>query len=726
MISLEGIVERITFISDDNSYTVAKLRVKNNKLVAIVGQLPPLYIGESLALKGNWSKHKEYGEQFQVEEWESRIPQNLLGIERFLSSGLIKGVGPATAKKIVVCFGLETLEIIGQSPEKLVAVPGISLNKAERIAKSLKDYSEIQQVMVFLQGVGISPGYAMKIYRAYQKESVKIVKENPYRMADQIIGIGFKTADQIARKLGIKEDSPYRIQAGLRYLLNENSNEGHVFAFEKDLIQKAITELAVNELQVVAELEELLLKKETFRDRFNECNVIYLAPFYYSETGVVARLKDLKMISLPENEIDAVACLEAFSEENHIFLAEKQKEAVFKALDNGLMVITGGPGTGKTTIIKSILYLFKKAGMRVALAAPTGRAAKRLSETTGEMAKTIHRLLGYANENNSGNRFQHHEDEPLEFDALIIDEFSMVDLLLFYHVLKALTPGTRLIMVGDVDQLPSVGAGSVLRDLLYSERIPSVRLNVIFRQASESLIIENAHRINRGEFPVLSKTQDFFFMQEENPEQLVQKLPELVQKRIPTFLGCDPIEDIQVLAPMRRTITGVENLNHCLQEALNPAHPEKNEIKIGSTVFRLGDKVMQLKNNYQKLVFNGDIGRIREIDPEDRRMVVVYPEVDNERAVEYESEELDQLVLSYAISVHKSQGNEYPVIVMPVTTQHFLMLQRNLLYTAVTRAKKMAVLIGTKKAIAIAINNNRIEERNSLLRYRIEAVIDYI
>jgi len=407
-------------------------------------------------------------------------------------------------------------------------------------------------------------------------------------------------------------------------------------------------------------------------------------------------------------------------------LADKQREAVLKSLQSGVLVITGGPGTGKTTIIKAILALFKAAGCRVMLAAPTGRAAKRLAETTQEDAKTIHRLLGYGNEAFNGSRFQFNEDEPLVTDVLIVDEFSMVDLILFYNLLKAITPGTRLIIVGDVDQLPSVGPGSVLRDLIQSVTIPTVCLNVIFRQAQESLIIANAHRINQGEFPQLSKERDFFFLEESDPGRIVQLLPELVKERIPKFLGCDPVEDIQVLAPMRRTITGVENLNRCLQEALNPPAAGKTELEIrGAVILRLDDKVMQLKNDYQKQVFNGDIGRIRQIDQEERRAVVAFPEVEGEHRVVYEAEELDQLVLAYVISVHKSQGNEYPVVIMPVTTQHFLMLQRNLLYTAVTRAKKMVVLIGTKKAVAIAVKNNKIDERNSLLRERLQKTLSW-
>ncbi len=724
MTELEGTVERITFYNEENYYTVARLKQKSGVIVTIVGNLPPLYIGAKLKVKGEWGQHREFGEQFQVQEWNSQEPTTLLGIERFLGSGLLKGVGPSTARKIVKEFGMETLTVIQNTPEKLADIPGISRLKAERIADSFREHTDIQQIMIFLQGVGISPGYALKIYRTYKDEAIKIVKENPYRLAEEVFGIGFKIADQIAGKMGINKDSPYRIRAGVRFLLNENSNEGHLFAFEDQFLNKAGKEFEVNELQLQAEIEDLIVRKELYRETTLGKTILYLAPFYYSEVGVVSKIRDLMQGGVQPISLDIEKILSLYSKETQITLATEQKEAVLKALDNGILVITGGPGTGKTTIIKAILKLFNAAKLRVMLAAPTGRAAKRLAETTGEEAKTIHRMLGFGAESLNGSRFQFDEDEPLETDVLIIDEFSMVDLLLFYNLLKAIPSGTRLIIVGDIDQLPSVGPGTVLQDLIQSGRIPVVKLNVIFRQAQESLIVSNAHRINKGEFPYLSTDKDFFFIEDDNPQHIVEIIPNLVKVRIPGYLNCDPIEDIQILTPMRRTVTGVENLNLCLQEALNPPAPDLEELKTGNTVFRVGDKVMQLKNDYQKQVFNGDIGRIHLIDPEDRRIIVSFPEIVGERKVDYEAEELDQLVLSYAISVHKSQGNEYPVVIMPITTQHFMMLQRNLLYTAVTRAKKMVVLIGTKKAVAIAVKNNKIEERHSLLKERIKNSID--
>jgi exodeoxyribonuclease V alpha subunit len=724
MSRLEGIVERITFYNEENSYAVVKVKQASGQLATVVGKLPPLYIGEELRLSGQWIQHKDYGSQFQVEEWENNAPQTLLGIERFLSSGLIKGIGPATAKKLVRQYGLETLEVIEKTPERLTEIPGITMKKAARISGSLKDHGEVQRIMVFLQGVGVSPGFALKIYQFYRHDAVKIVTENPYRLADEVFGIGFRTADQIAQKIGINPGSPYRVQAGIRYHINEYCSNGHIFGYEADLIGLLKNELGVDELKLAAEIEQLILKKELFRECVNGQTVLYLGIYYYSEIGAATKTKELVRAQLKPVKLDAAGFIEKYTAENKIMLAAGQQDAVLSAVDSGVLVITGGPGTGKTTIIKTIVKLFKTVRFSVMLAAPTGRAAKRLAEATGEAAKTVHRLLGYGSNHGDGNTFQFNEDEPLRTDVLIVDEFSMVDLLLFYNLLKAITPGTRLVVVGDVDQLPSVGPGSVLRDLIQSQAVPTVRLNEIFRQSKESWIVANAHRINQGEFPYLAKSQDFFFIEEADPAQITALLPGLVKTRIPGFLHCDPVEDIQVLTPMRRTITGVDNLNLCLQDALNPADPEKAEFTFGQITFRVGDKVMQIRNDYQRIVFNGDIGRIREIDPEERAMVVGFQDVDGERLVEYQTEDLEQLTLSYAISVHKSQGNEYPVVIMPVTTQHFLMLQRNLLYTAVTRAKKMVVLLGTKRAIAIAVKNNRIEERNSFLNQRLNVAME--
>lgn len=722
MMELEGVIERITFTNETNDYRVARLKRASGELVTVTGEMPQLYVGEEVRLMGDWVTHKEYGRQFQVVERELLIPQTEKGIERFLAGGFIKGVGPATAKKLVSKFGLDTLEVISNDPESVGKLPGIGFTKAQKISANLQGFHEIQRIIVFLQGLGISPTYAMKIYRQYGQKAAEIVRENPYQLADQIIGIGFKTADQIAQSLGIEPDSSYRIQAGLHYLMGEICSEGHIFVEERRLMETAVSELAVNELQIAAELEALIVQQELVRGEHQGESIIYLPHFYHSEVGVAARVQYLATYKLKPLLLDAPTLLDGFTKDSGIVLADKQREAALKAMEAGMLVITGGPGTGKTTIIKAILHLFNQAGSEVLLAAPTGRAAKRLAEATGKPAKTIHRLLGSGND--AGGRFQHNEEDPLDTGAIIVDEFSMVDIMLFYSLLKAIAPGTRLIVVGDVDQLPSVGPGSVLRDLIGSGCIPAVRLEVIFRQAQESLIVANAHRINRGEFPWLTQSKDFFFVAEEDPERVAKLLPDLVKRRIPGYIGCDPIEDIQVLAPMRRTVTGVDNLNQSLRKALNQADPRKPELKMGNSFFRLGDKVMQVRNNYNKQVFNGDMGRICDMDLEERRLIVSFQEAEGERTVEYDQDELDQLTLSYAITVHKSQGNEYPVVIMPVLTQHYLMLQRNLLYTAVTRAKKMAVLVGTKRAIGISVRNNRIEQRNSLLKERIKAVFN--
>lgn len=717
MVVLEGVIERITFFNEENDYTVARLKQPSGTLISIVGEMPQVYLGEELRVTGEWVSHKEYGRQFHVVEREVIEPNSLLGIERFLGSGLVKGVGKTTAKKLVAHFKEATLDVINNDPQLLAELPGISLKKAKKISANLQSYREIERIIVFLHGLGVGSSYAMKIYRQYGENSIQKVKENPYLLADQIFGIGFKIADQIAHNVGITDDSPFRIQAGISYVLNEICNNGHVFAYEEELLKLAAEELRVTSLQVAAELETLIVTNTLIRAVENEKSLIYLPLFYYSEVGAAQRLYDLATFEdLELLRVDAEKELAAFSRINDIELAAQQRKAVLQIIDSGVSVITGGPGTGKTTIIKAALHLLQQAGIETALAAPTGRAAKRLAEATGEPAKTVHRLLGFGAGSKS---FQVNEDDPLDVGAVIVDEFSMVDLLLFNNLLKALLPGTRLIIVGDVDQLPSVGAGSVLRDLIGSGTVSAVRLEVIFRQAQKSLIIENAHRINAGEFPLLTQNKDFYFIAQEDPAAVLELLPDLLRRRIPGFIDCDPFEDIQVLSPMRRTSTGVDSLNVLLQEALNPPDKKKPELKRGLTVFRLGDKVMQLRNNYDKDVFNGDMGRIKSVDDDDH-LEVVYPDGLTEKVVEYDDDELDQLVLAYATTVHKSQGNEYPVVIIPVLTQHYMMLQRNLLYTAVTRAKRMVVLIGNKRAIGMAVSNNRIEKRNSLLAIRLQ------
>lgn len=724
MYEIEGIVERITYFNEETNYTVAKIQRKNTDyLTTIVGNFPVLNIGETLRLKGRWVNHSDYGTQFMVESYEITVPATLNGIEKYLGSGLIKGIGPKTAKKIVGHFGLDTLNIIQYNPERLTEIEGIGEKKVRDIVKAFEEQKDIQEVMMFLQANGVSPTYAVKIYKEYKDKTIEYIKENPYRLADDIFGIGFKTADKIAQKLGIEPTSKYRVSSGIKYVLSQFSNDGHTYVPLDDLINKGCEILEVAPGLIEEALSGLVKKEMVFVQEFNSpkgSKGIYLAPFYYAEKGISERICKLASLPAKELKVDIEKEIRAIERESGVKLGKGQREALEKLKDNNVLVITGGPGTGKTTTIKSIIGLLEKQNMKVVLAAPTGRAAKRMTETSGREAKTIHRLLEYSFVQGEGMHFQKNEDKPLDADAVIVDEVSMVDLILMYNLMKAIKYGTRLILVGDVDQLPSVGAGNVLKDIIESGAVEVVHLKEIFRQARESMIVVNAHRINRGEFPILNvRDKDFFFEYKDDPQEIMETIIQLCSYRLPKFKGYNPIDDIQVLTPMRRTPIGVNVLNDELQKVLNPPSHKKEERRFGGTVFREGDKVMQIKNNYTKEVFNGDIGRIIRIDNEEGEILVRFPDVGADRDVVYEVHELEELVLSYAISVHKSQGGEYPVVVMPVSTQHYLMLQRNLLYTAVTRAKEMVVLVGTKKALAIAVKNNRVAERYSYLAQRI-------
>lgn len=722
MTVIQGMVEKITFRNEENFYTVAKIKCdEKESLITVVGTFMSISIGETLEITGEWTRHPDYGTQFKVESYQSIVPANLNGIERYLASGMIKGVGPVMAKRLVKAFGLDTLTVIEKEPERLLTVDGIGKVKQQMILKSFEEHREIQKVMVFLQGLGISPGYAAKIYKHYGDESIEIVKKTPYVLADDIVGIGFKIADSIAMKVGIDPSSQARIVAGIRYVLNQLSEDGHVYLPRDELIAASSDMLEVEHRLVEDAMVVLVKERLVFIDpHIGNGDAVYLAPFFYAENGLALRLVQLAHSSFKELGASPESILQQVLSQSRIELAPEQIEACRKALTSGVMVLTGGPGTGKTTTINTIIRMFDMFKMKVLLAAPTGRAAKRMSEATYRSAKTIHRMLEFGFVEGEGFRFGRSEDRPLDADIIIIDEASMIDVMLMYNLIKAIKAGTRLILVGDVDQLPSVGPGNVLKDIIDSKMVELVELKKIFRQARQSLIVLNAHRVNKGEFPVIkNQGQDFFFMEEEDPERIKDTIIQLVSERLPKFSGCDPINDIQVITPMRKTITGVENLNTVLQNVLNPPRPDKIEVKVGATVFRLGDKVMQIKNNYGKMVFNGDIGVICEIDTEEKVVNISFTDADGERVIPYEYYELDEIVLSYAISVHKSQGSEYPVVVMPVTTQHFIMLQRNLIYTGITRAKKMVVLVGTKKALAIAVKNNKIEKRNTGLAERL-------
>lgn len=704
MVEFEGVVERITFHNEENGYTVARFKTATESLT-VVGYLPGINVGESLRLGGEWMVHPTYGRQFKVETHDVLPPVTVEGLERYLGSGMIKGIGPVTAKKIVETFGLATLQVIDESPERLREVEGIGPQKAEKIRKALEEQKQVQQMMVFLRGVGITPSLATKIYRHYGEKAAGVIRENPYRLADELFGVGFKTADHIAGLLGRKDPAAVeRVRAGVLYFLRKATEEGHVYVPLDEFVTNVSKELEAPAEVVRRAIASLGAEKEVYV----EADRLYLATFYWCERKAAEKLLLLLKRRPAERSI-------LFSGEELDTLTFEQRLAVEKALQEGVLMITGGPGTGKTTTIRSLIRLCRLRGEKALLAAPTGRAAKRLKEATGEEAKTIHRLLEFGYTPGSGLSYGRNEERPLEADIVIIDEVSMLDLPLFYQLLKALTPGTRLVLVGDQDQLPSVGPGSVLRDLIAAEVIPLVRLQTIFRQAKESKIVTNAHRINQGKMPTFQGAADFFFINAAAPEQIVEEIVRLVTVRLPRYLKCDPVEDIQVLSPMRKTITGVDNLNTLLQQALNPRAGAAVEVRFGERVFRRRDKVMQIRNNYGKMVFNGDLGKIVQIDPEEQVLTVAFTDEQEERLVNYAYEELDELVLAYAISVHKSQGSEYPVVIIPVTTQHYILLQRNLLYTGITRAKKMVVLVGTKKALAIAVQNNKTENRYSWL-----------
>ncbi|HEX2952358.1 MAG TPA: ATP-dependent RecD-like DNA helicase [Bacillota bacterium] len=722
MVELEGIVERITFHNEENGYTVARFHSdEEEENITTVGVMPDVYVGERLKLNGEWTQHAEYGRQFSVDSFERLVPTTIHGIEKYLGSGLIKGIGPMAAKRIVKTFGLESLKVIEERPERLLEVEGIGEKKAAVIVKAVREQKAVQEVMVYLQGVGVTPSLAAKIYKNYGDRSVSIVREDPFRLADEVFGIGFKTADRLAQKIGIDPASPGRIEAGIHYYLGRESDEGHVYALENEFVKNTSEELGVSPDELEKAIERLQNNNELVIEDGVDGRRVYLASVYSNEFGIAQRLVGLVRNARRLPDIPLEIMEQLIGQE----LAPEQRQAVYDSLKQGVLIVTGGPGTGKTTTVRAILESFRKLGKRVLLAAPTGRAAKRLGEATGEEAKTIHRLLEFG-QSDGRNRFGRNDEQPLSADLVIIDESSMLDQVLFLHLLRALALGTRLILVGDCDQLPSVGAGNILKDLINSGIIPVIRLKTIFRQALESRIVTNAHRINHGEMPDTKDAKDFFFIKAEDPEAITQTILQLVSFRIPRHLQCDPIEDIQVLSPMRRTLTGVDFLNVKIQEKLNPHRSSRPEVRVGETIFRQGDKVMQIRNNYNKLVFNGDIGRIRKIDPEERQLHVIYPEPSGNRTVIYESEDLDELVLSYAVSVHKSQGSEYPVIIMPVTTQHFMMLQRNLLYTGITRAKRMVVLVGTWKALAIAVHNNKTQERHTALAERLSKLMNEV
>ena len=702
---LRCVVERITYQNPENGYSVLKVKVKGyNDLVTLVGNLLEVPVGSVLLCRGEWKVDKCYGSQFVAATWEETMPATVYGIEKYLGSGLVKGIGPRFARAIVQRFGTETIDIIETEIERLYEVPNIGRKRVAKIRESWEKQKDIKNVMLFLQGYGVSTAYAAKIYREYGKESIDKVRENPYRLADDIWGIGFKTADGIAAKMGYEKEDPRRCRSGILYTLGQLSDEGHVYAGEEQLVKTAGQLLEAGETAIRDTLAGMLQAEDLILDK----DAIYLPPFYHAECGTSRRLRDLAQ-STGRSLFDGLFDPSSLTAETGIEYDEVQLAAIRQAVTSKVMVLTGGPGTGKTTTTQGIIAALKKAGLRVLLAAPTGRAAKRMSEATGMEAKTIHRLLEY----NPQDGYKRNDENPLEGDALIVDECSMIDILLMNNLLKAVPVGMRLVFVGDIDQLPSVGAGNVLRDIIDSQRIPVVRLVRIFRQAQKSRIVMNAHTINQGRFPDTSngRDTDFFFMREDDPERAAETIVRLVKERLPRAYRESP-DRIQVLTPMQRGVVGAANLNLLLQQALNPSGPSLGR---GGYTYRQGDRVMQLRNNYDKDVFNGDLGYIREVDTEDRMLTVDF----DGKKVEYDVTELDELTLAYATTIHKAQGSEYPIVVMPVLMTHFVMLQRNLIYTGITRAKKICVLIGAMKALAYAVRNVSVLKRNTSLRERL-------
>ncbi len=714
MAQLRGIVDRITFQNEENGYTVARLQVEglaayNNRPATIVGEMLSINPGETVVLEGEWTTHKQYGAQFKIESYQTVHPSTVEGMRRYLGSGLIKGIGPVTAKRIVDHFGKEALDVIERDPKRLVEVEGLGAKRAKWIIKAWEDQREIHNVMLFLQSHEVGTGYAVKIWKRYGHEAVELIRENPYRLSVDVWGIGFLTADRIAQKMGIPAHSDRRIQAGLLHVLNEAADkEGHVFLPEDALIESCAEALDVPVDAIPPCVAQLLSEESIVVDDER----VYLPHLYYAEQGAATRCYQLSQVQRIELG-NIPAEIRAIEQRDGVTFAPRQKLALEKALSHNLLVLTGGPGTGKTTTIKGLIALLEARNKKIALAAPTGRAAKRMSEATGHEAKTIHRLLKFSP---SEMAFEKNFENPLEIEALIVDEISMVDTVLMNSLLRAVPISASVVLVGDVDQLPSVGAGNVLKDVIASGIVEVVELNEIFRQAQTSRIITNAHAINRGEMPYLQNDRDadFFFLEVSEPDQVVEMVCGLCAARLPRTYRLDSIEDIQVLVPMYRGETGANNLNQVLQDELNP---KGQEMTRGGIRFRVGDKVMQVRNNYDRDVFNGDIGRVQGIEDDILRVRF------QDRIIEYEFSELDELVLAYAMSVHKSQGAEFCAVVMPLTTQHYMMLQRNLLYTAITRARELVVLVGTKQALGMAVRNNRVAERYTTLSRRIRVGI---
>ena len=711
-----GTVDTIIFASQDNRFTVLKLSPEklSTQITVTLNGIAPL-IGQLLEIEGEWVKHPKFGQQFKATTYKTVAPTEISGIEKFLASGAINGIGPAMAKKIVAEFGEKTLEIIAKSPNELLKIPGIGKKTAEKISTSYLEQSELTEIMVWLENHGISNTYAGKIFAKYGSFAIDIMEKDIYRLFQDIEGIGFLTADKLAFNLGIQREDKRRIISGIDYALMQLCNNGHCCIPEMALVDKTAKILQVNNQIIFTILKERIDIGSLNTEVVGGETLIYPPYLYYAEKKVATRLLQLQQATEPLSEDNLSLFIKVWEKDNQIQLAQKQKEAIKACLHHGVLVLTGGPGTGKTTVIKGILSILKAQGLKIRLAAPTGRAAKRLSETTGQKALTIHRLLeanNLAQDDNLQLGFSKDIDDQLDADVIILDEVSMVDIVLMHHFLNAVPDGCRIILVGDTDQLPAVGPGSVLKDIIRSQKIPAIRLDEIFRQAQTSMIIQNAHIINAGRLPDLRKQySDFVFYELNDDTSITQKILDLCTKDLP-HEGFDVLKDVQILSPMHRFLCGVENLNLMLQEQLNPKK-NQDELKYSSQTFRVGDKVMHIRNNYQKNVFNGDIGFIQDINNE--KLTVDY----FDHIVTYEKNELNELTLAYASSVHKSQGSEYKVVIIPLSTSHYIMLQRNLLYTAITRAKQKVIIIGSKKALMTAIQSNRTQKRYTLLAERL-------
>jgi exodeoxyribonuclease V alpha subunit len=742
--ALAGIVDRIVYANEENGWTVIRLLVPGRREPAtVVGNLLGVQPGESIQLQGCWQRDRKYGEQFRAESYATLKPATLVGIERYLGSGLVRGIGKVMAARLTQHFGIATLDVIDGEPTRLTEVEGIGPIRSQRIAAAWVEQRQVKDVMLFLQSHGVSATFAVKIYKQYGAQAIAAVTENPYRLARDIFGIGFKTADRIAGNLGLAIDSPHRAEAGLLFCLEELADQGHCFAERRDLLTSATELLGIETAGLEPALERLAESKAVALEAFvpasdgdtvgPHATAVFLRPLHAAEVGVADRLAALARTAPAPIPIDLERALEWYEERSGITLAERQRAAIKSAITAKVLVITGGPGTGKTTIVRGILEILVRKGRRILLAAPTGRAAQRLRETTGHEASTIHRLLEFSPRSFG---FERNADRPLETDLLILDEASMIDTPLAYAILRALRPECQLVLVGDMNQLPSVGPGSVLGDVIRSGAIPVVELNEIFRQAEQSMIVVNAHRVNRGEMPLLGppatgpdatppagapalaatgapgSEPDFFLVERKEPEDVLAVVKRLVAERIPARFGLDPRSEIQVLTPMHRGLLGAANLNAELQALLNP---RGTSITRGSRTFRVGDRVMQLRNNYQLEVWNGDLGRVSAIDAEEREVLVRF----DERSVKYDHADLDELVLGYACSIHKAQGSEFPAVVIPLHTQHYVMLQRNLLYTAVTRGRRLVVVVGSRRALAIAVKTERLLVRHTRLVERI-------